>query len=376
MKLGINAARARSGGAVAHLVGILGTVNPREFGIREVHVWGYQKLVQALPKRPWLKLHIPGCANRSILLQLLWERFTLPTLLDEMKCDLLFNVDAGSICRFKPAVTASQDMLSYEPGEMQRYCFSRAWLRLWVLKLVQNAALRWADGAIFLTRYAGKVIQGSCGKLQNVAYIPHGVGSEFKKVRHRRFPSRNKPIQILYISNIAPYKHPWMVVEAVAHLRAKGYDLRLSLVGGGEKPAKLRLERCMAEHDPKSKFVKIYPFVEHADVPKYLAQADLFVFASSCENMPVTLLEAMAAGLPIACSDRGPMPEVLKHGGVYFKPEDPGTIAAAMEILITDSSQRKTLAERASQLAGKYSWERCGKETFSFLAQTAKTALL
>lgn len=376
MKLGINSARARSGGAVAHLAGILGTVNPREFGIRVVHVWGYQKLVQALPKRPWLKLHIPGCTNRSILVQLLWERFTLPTLLKNLECDLLFNVDAGSICRFKPAVTASRDMLSYESGEMERYGISRARLRLWTLKIVQNAALRHADGAIFLTRYAGRVIQGSCGKLQNIAYIPHGVGKEFKEVRRRPFPSKHQPIRILYVSNIAPYKHQSMVVQATGQLRARGYNCKLKLVGGGNGPARDRLTQCIAKHDPRAKFVELYPFVQHSEIPEYLAKADLFVFASSCENMPNTLLEAMAAGLPIACSDRGPMPEILGDGGIYFNPEDPATITATFEVLISDSSRRKTLARQAKKLAEKYSWERCGKETFSFLAQTAKIALL
>ena len=82
--------------------------------------------------------------------------------------------------------------------------------------------------------------------------------------------------------------------------------------------------------------MKCLGFVPHDDLPSLLAGADLFVFASSCENMPNTLVEAMAIGLPIACSDRGPMPEVLRDGGVYFDPENPESIAAAIETLIRD----------------------------------------
>ena len=47
------------------------------------------------------------------------------------------------------------------------------------------------------------------------------------------------------------------------------------------------------------------------------------IFASSCESSSCVLIENMASGLPIACSNRGPMPEVLKDGGVYFDPEKP-----------------------------------------------------
>ena len=50
-------------------------------------------------------------------------------------------------------------------------------------------------------------------------------------------------------------------------------------------------------------------------MPEYLSKSNIFIFASSCENMPITLIEGMASGLPIACSDRGPMPEVLQDGG-------------------------------------------------------------
>jgi len=69
------------------------------------------------------------------------------------------------------------------------------------------------------------------------------------------------------------------------------------------------------------------------------------------------------------------MPEVLQNGGLYFDPEKTTTTCAILETLIADSYLRKTLARQAKQLANKYFWERCGKETFSFLAKTAKAAL-
>jgi glycosyltransferase involved in cell wall biosynthesis len=114
--------------------------------------------------------------------------------------------------------------------------------------------------------------------------------------------------------------------------------------------------------------------VPQADLPGYLAEADIFVFASSCENMPVTLVEAMAVGLPIACSNRGPMPEVLGDGGVYFDPEDPAGIVGAVQTLIDDPALRAHCARRAHQLAQQYSWRRCAHETFGFLAEMAATA--
>ncbi|MDC0309229.1 glycosyltransferase family 4 protein [bacterium] len=371
LNLGINASRARSGGGVAHLIGILQEANPADFGIEKVHVWSYEKLLAALPTAPWLIKHAPPELDLSLLRQLWWERFSLPKELRKVCCNVLLNVDAGSVCHFRPAVTMSRDMLSYDLGEIERYGVSKARLRLIVLRHVQNAALKSADGAIFLTRYAAHVIQQSCGPLRNIAHIPHGVGAAFQNIEpdHSWPIVGERAIRCLYVSNALPYKHQWNVVEAVAQLRQRGFELQLELVGGGEGIAQERLEAQIAAADPDRTFVTQREFVPQATLLGLLAQADLFVFASSCENMPNTLVEAMAAGLPIACSNRGPMPEVLEDGGVYFDPEDPDSIAAAIEDLITDSSKRTRLAVRAKELSHQYSWKRCARETFSFIAQ-------
>jgi glycosyltransferase involved in cell wall biosynthesis len=177
---------------------------------------------------------------------------------------------------------------------------------------------------------------------------------------------------LLYISNAAWYKHQWMVIRAVEQLRNEGVDVILTLVGGGAGPAQQKLRQQMALSDPRGEFVTQKEFVPQANLPDYLAEADIFVFASSCENMPNTLVEAMAAGLPIACSRRGPMPEVLEDAGEYFDPEVPESIVRALRKLIEDSDLRRQLAIRAKTLAARYSWERCARETWSFLAETYK----
>jgi glycosyltransferase involved in cell wall biosynthesis len=161
-----------------------------------------------------------------------------------------------------------------------------------------------------------------------------------------------------------------MVVRAVEQLRNQGINVSLTLVGGGSGPAQERLRAQMGHSDPHGEYITQKEFVPQSDLPGYLLDADIFVFASSCENMPNTLVEAMAAGLPIACSRRGPMPEVLEDGGEYFDPEISESIAAALRKLIDDEGLRQRLASRAKTLAARYSWERCARETWSFLVET------
>lgn len=373
--IGIDASRNRSGGAKAHLIGILTDSDPVAHGIGEVHVWSYPALLQALPDKPWLIKHTHPALSRSMLHQLFWQRYRLPGEAARAGCQVLLDTDAGTVCRFRPCAVMSRDMLSYEPGEINRYGWSKARLRLLLLRYMQNASLRFADAPVFLTRYAAKVIQQSTGPLDNVAIIPHGVGEAFKQVRQLRpWPEEgNRPVECLYVSNAAPYKHQWHVVAAIARLRRQGLNVRLTLVGGGSGKAQQLLQAAIQEHDPELTFVTCVEQVKPQALPAYLAQADLFIFASSCENMPNTLIEAMAAGLPIACSDRGPMPEVLGNAGTFFDPEKPEDIALAIHRLITEPELRLYCAKHAVTLAQQYSWTRCGVETWTLLTSLATT---
>jgi glycosyltransferase involved in cell wall biosynthesis len=367
--IGVDASRNRSGGAKTHLLGMLAAVDPQAYGVAQVHVWSYKKLLNALPDAEWLVKHGPPELERSLLAQLWWQYWQLPKELKRHGCEVLLSTDAGSVCRYTPSIVMSRDMLSFEGTEMQRYgllTFART--RLLLLRYMQISSLRRATGALFLTIYASEVIQRFTGALRSVQVIPHGIGENFRQqLTQRVWSESEQQINCVYVSNADLYKHQWHVVRAIAKLRASGHKVALRLVGGGSGPAKQLLDQAIAEVDPMGSFVQILDAVPHADIPAQLATADIFIFASSCENMPNTLVEAMAAGLPIACSNRGPMPEILQDAGVYFDPEDSASIAAAVTTLLQDPEHRTRLAKKAHGLAAQYSWHRCATQTWAFL---------
>jgi glycosyltransferase involved in cell wall biosynthesis len=375
MILAINALRSRSGGAKSHLVGILSNLEPCKYKISFIHIWGYQELLDMLPNESWLIKHCPESTNKSIAFQLIWERYYLKKEIRLNKCNFLLNTDAGTTCRFKPSTTMSRDMLSYEPGEMQRYGFSMSRIRLSILKWVQNRSLTNSTSAIFLTNYASKVIQNSCGSIKNFVIVPHGVSLnfEFKDTIYRKFPLNNDFIKCLYVSNADLYKHQWVVIKAIEILRNKGYKIKLDLIGGGEGRAQAKINRQMAISDPNGLYVKQYDYLSQKDLPLYYKRSDISIFASSCENMPNTLIEAMSSGLPIACSNRGPMPEVLLDAGIYFNPEDALSIADAIENIINNENIRFDLSKKAVNYSKKYSWPRCAHETFSHIVDVYQT---
>jgi glycosyltransferase involved in cell wall biosynthesis len=368
--VGIDASRNRSGGARAHIQGILNHFDAEQ-GVKAVHLWAYRVLLDEIADRPWLVKHHHRLLERSLPFQLVWQAAFLRRAVLRVGCDILFATDASTLCLFRPLVVLSQDLLSYEPGVMQSYPHGYTHLRLQAIKMIQNIAFRRSRGVLFLTQYAADLIQQSCGRLSHTAIAPHGIDEGFRRINRPDASAApenaEQPIRCIYVSNADLYKHQWHVVEAIRLLWNRGYRAELKLVGGGSGLAQKKLVDAIRCYDPKRQFVTQLDFVRHTDLPPLLAQADIFIFASSCENLPVTLLEGMAAGLPIACSDRGPMPEVLQDGGVYFDPENSGSIAAAVQSLIDSAELRAQVARKARQLALKYTWKNCSRDTFAFL---------
>jgi glycosyltransferase involved in cell wall biosynthesis len=371
MRIGIDASNLRQGGGITHLVQLLSAADPDAAGMDRVVVWGAPHVLAELPDRPWLDRRVPpGLSSRTGRVD--WQHRRLAEAADGA-IDLLFVPGGAYLGRFRPFVTMFRNMLPFDRVERRRYGASRMRVKMEMLRAVQRRTFGRADGVIFLTKYAQQVVAADGVAIGGrTAVIPHGIESRFfappRVQRPLREYSSSQPFRWLYVGVIHDYKRPWHVAEAIACLRRSGAPVTLDFVGPAYPPALQRLEETVARLDPSGSFIRIGAEMSHVHLARHYPTADAFVFASTCENMPNCLLEAMAAGLPIACSDREPMRTILHDGGVYFDPEQPAAIARAMRSLMSDASERATLAARAHERATQYDWARCARDTFAFLA--------
>ena len=233
----------------------------------------------------------------------------------------------------------SQNLLPFEIHELRRYGWTLFSKKLLMLRIVQSRSFRKTDGVIFLTKYARDVVLRFTGELRGqTCTVPHGLNPRFNKApklqRAITEYDDTHPYRVLYVSIIDQYKHQWHVVNAVAALRKQGFSIVLDLVGPAYPAALKRLNQTIDRLDVERRWVHYHRAISLNELYLRNAEADLGLFASSCENMPNILLEIMASGLPIACSNRGPMPEVLGQAGVFFNPEQPEDIARALRELI------------------------------------------
>jgi glycosyltransferase involved in cell wall biosynthesis len=373
LTVGIDATNMRAGGGRTHLIELLREATPEQYGFSRVVVWGSQQTLDLLDDRPWLEKVAFPQHEGNWLSRSAWQYFRLARVARDARCDLLFVPGGTYVGSFHPVVTMSQNLLPFEWQELQRYGGSLNIFRLMLLRLTQSQTFRTADGVIFLTQYSKAMVSQVTGLLADSAIIPLGLNHRFlmppKKQKAIETYSSDQPLRILYVSIVDLYKHQWWVVEAIAQLRQlTGWPIALDLVGPSYAPALRRLQDTIQRHDPQGRWVTYRGAIAFDQLHETYHQADLGLFASSCENMPNILTETMAAGLPVACSNRGPMPEILGDAGVYFDPEDPQSITTALQQLIASSELRTRLASASFTAAQQYTWRRCADETFDFLA--------
>ena len=376
IKVGIDASNLRLGGGVTHLVELLAAANPLDQGIVEILVWGGDQTLDQLPAKPWLTKCMPAQLNGPIWSRVWWQVFCLSREVRKAGCDVLFVPGGSYAGSFHPAVTMSQNLLPFEWSELIRTRFAIFTFKMMLLRIVQSWSFGRSEGVIFLTKYAKNTVLKVTGVLRaKTAVIAHGLSKRFEFVN--KVPraisdcSNQNPFELIYVSNIDAYKHQLSVLKAVKILRQKGYSLSISFIGPGQAAYIEKLYQAIAQIDSQNMWARYLGQVPYEQLQTYYAKADLGIFASSCETFGIILLEKMATGLPIACSNLSSMAEILQDGGLYFHPEKEIEIANAIEQYLLSPALQSNKRTISYTLAQEYSWEKCANKTFNFLRDIA-----
>jgi glycosyltransferase involved in cell wall biosynthesis len=111
--------------------------------------------------------------------------------------------------------------------------------------------------------------------------------------------------------------------------------------------------------------VRWLDWVADRDVEGLFALAGAFVFPSFYEGFGLPVLEAMARGVPVACSDRASLPEVADGAALLFDPDFPDQIAAAIERLLGDPAEADRLRAAGRARAARFTWARAADLTLA-----------
>lgn len=176
---------------------------------------------------------------------------------------------------------------------------------------------------------------------------------------------------VLCVGTIEPRKNLSRVMEAFAHLRARGSPHRLVLVGSaGPLAAPILAAASRLGLDDAIQFTG---FVADEDLAALYSGATAFVYPSLYEGFGLPPLEAMSCGCPVITSNCSSLPEVVGTAGVQADPYDVPALTAAMERLMTDPAFADDLRHRGLERARTFTWQRCIEQTAAAYAQALAT---
>jgi glycosyltransferase involved in cell wall biosynthesis len=160
-------------------------------------------------------------------------------------------------------------------------------------------------------------------------------------------------ICVLNIARLTEQKAQRDLIAAAVHIKAAGAKLKIVIVGEGELRHEL-MQQIAAEE--VGDVVSLLGF--RSDIADLLLRADIFTLPSLDEGMPISLLEAVAAKVPVVVTAVGDIPKLIADGlsGMIVKRRDPAGLARAILALAHDAARRSELAEQAWQrLKASYS---------------------
>ena len=224
----------------------------------------------------------------------------------------------------------------------------KPWNAAWIAPL-----LRRADAITAVSGPTAEGIQSAGIDPSRIRVIPNGIDHEFWSAARAEVDLAARASILLSVGRLHPVKGHDILLRALAVVRRQVADVRLVLMGGGG--GRGDLER-LADELQVGDIVEFTGPAAECDIRERMRQARLFVLPSRSEGLPLTLLEAMAAGLPVVASAVGGVPEVLQPGtGTLIPPEDPHVLASVLVALLLDPGRAAATIEPARGRAREFS---------------------
>lgn len=186
----------------------------------------------------------------------------------------------------------------------------------------------------------------------NLTYIPNTIA-----LKKYPFLLRKRPkYKLLWVRSFAEIYNPMLALYVVQHLKDRGKEVALCMIGP-EKDGMLQQCRTFAAANnlPVAFTGKLSKEAWIATSEKF----DIFINTTNFDNTPVSVIEAMALGLPVVSTHVGGVPYLIAHGteGMLVPPDDVAAMVSAIEHLITAPHAAVTMAENARQKVEAFDWE-------------------
>ncbi len=290
-----------------------------------------------------------------------WEQTVLPLAVAARRIDVLLNpgFTAPLLCGC-PQVTVFHDLQHKRHPDHFRWFDLPFWrvLLFWSAHLAQIVIADSEATATDLATYYRL-------PLRRVRVVPLGVDPKFFMISAAR---RTEPL-LLSVSTLHPHKNLDRLLRAFGAFHRNRPEFRLVIAGlRGFDSANLERLRDKLGLAAAAEFTGWIP---REDLYRLYARARAFLYPSTFEGFGLPVLEALAAGIPTACSRIEPLASTAGDAALQFDPSDETAMADAMERLVFDEKLRETLSTKGPARASRFSWHTTARLTLQALRDAA-----
>jgi glycosyltransferase involved in cell wall biosynthesis len=308
---------------------------------------------------------IPPSSKKSFY----WRKTKLPALLSHYAPDIHFNL-MGWMQHNNPdyiKVGMNRNLQPFLPEKAKLpSLFSKDYYRLKLYNKIILKSYNNCNGLIFNSEYARDIISPLISGNVISKVIPHGVNENL--MLPPRNHTKTNDLSILYISDFYPYKNQEALISAVITLReSEKLNLKLNLIGSQDKAAAKRISQLLATIKDHTTWLKIFNKVPNDELIKHFKSNDIYVYASSVESFGHSLIEAMAAGMPIICTNKRPMSDFVRNGALLIDEKNENDIAEKILKISVNPQLRNELASISFKRSQEFSYQKMTIQTLDFL---------
>lgn len=238
------------------------------------------------------------------------------------------------------------------------------------MRLFTKAALRWAEGILFVSESTRKDAERLLGTGKNVRVVaPLGIDiAAYSQVPQSQSTDTLRRFQIvepyiLFVGTIEPRKNLVRLIEAFA--RVGGTYPNHTLVFAGKLGWHSDPLMKAVAHSPFPTRIRMLGYVSLEDKIGLLARCEALIYPSLYEGFGLPVLEGMAAGVPVICGDSSSLPELAGNGAVTVNAENVEELSDAIVSVLSNPTYRRFLAQSGLEQAHKFCWTRTAELTYS-----------
>ena len=316
----------------------------------------------------------PSCPNFRLAPQpvwaavrparILWEQTGLPLAVARERLDVLLNpgftMPVLSPC---PSVTVFHDLQHKRHPEHFRW-FDLPFWRLLLWQAARSSKLLIAVSEA--TR--ADLVHYYRLSPDKIRVVPHGVEEGFFDIGRRREEVKPEPY-LLAVSTLHPHKNLDRLVRAFARFRTSEPRFRL-VIAGMRGFFAAELDRRIAELGLADS-VQLPGWVSRERLDELYLRAWAYINPTMFEGFGMPVLEALAAGVPVACSSIEPVRSVAGDAALLFDPTSDETVLDALVRIVSDGELRARLSAAGPRRAALFSWRKAAEETLAALREAA-----